>query len=443
MLKPAHRSLPAAVIGVIVAAALAWPVVAALPSAKPEDAGMSSERLRRVSELMQRHIDAKNFSGAVTLIARQGRIVHHEAHGLMDIEANKPMQKDAIFRIMSMTKPVVGVAILMMMEEGKVRLNDPVSRFIPEFRDQKVGVPAAGGPAGRGAGGGGAAAPAGGRGAAAAEPRFYTMPAEREITVRDLLTHTSGLVSGTISNREAGRVAAKPGEKLADYLPRLGAVPLEFQPGTRWAYSAAAGFDVLSRIVEVASGMPIDRFMKDRLFDPLGMKDTTYIPPKGNPRLAKLYSRTADGLRPQQDPDFMNGVYFSGGGGLFSTAEDYAQFAQMLLNEGQLNGRRYLSPRLVELMRSVYAPDTLPGRPRGEGYGLSVRVVNDPLARNTFLSEGTFGWSGLFGTHFWVDPKAKVVGILMAQTSPAGVREDYENAVMQAIVGAPSGTGTN
>jgi CubicO group peptidase (beta-lactamase class C family) len=421
---PFHRS----VLVLALLAALAWPVTAAVPAARPEDVGFSSERLRRVAELMQRHIDDKDFSGAVTLVARNGRIVHHEAHGLMDLEARKPMQKDAIFRIMSMTKPIVGVATLMMMEEGKVRLTDPVSRFIPEFREQVVAVPQ---PA------------AAGRGGAAAEPRFYTIPAERPITVRDLLTHTSGLVSGTISSREAGRVAATPTETLADYLPRLGKVPLEFQPGTRWAYSAAAGFDVLSRIVEVASGMPIDRFVKTRIFDPLGMKDTTYLPPKANPRLVKLYSKTADGLRPQQDPNFMNGVYFSGGGGRFSTPEDYLQVAQMLANEGELNGRRLLSPRLVELMRSVYAPDTLQGRTPGEGFGLSVRVVNDPIARNTFLSKGSFGWSGLFGTHFWVDPKEKIVGILMAQTSPAGVREEFENAVMQALVGGAPDAGSN
>lgn len=279
-----------------------------------------------------------------------------------------------------------------------------------------------------------APAGAGRAGGPPAPPRFYTVPAEREITVRDLLTHTSGLVSGTISGSEERKVAASPTDTLATYLPRLGGVPLEFQPGTRWAYSAAAGFDVLSRIVEVASGMPIDRFMKQRIFDPLGMNDTTYVPPTGNPRLATLYSRASGELRPQNDPGFMNGVYFSGGGGLFSTAEDYLQFAQMLLNGGELNGKRLLSPRAVELMRSIYAPDTLPGRPRGEGYGLSVRVVNDAVARNTFLSTGSYGWSGLFGTHFWVDPREKVVGILMAQTSVPGIRDDFENVVMQAIV---------
>jgi CubicO group peptidase (beta-lactamase class C family) len=419
------------VVLVLVLAALAWPLTAATPTARPEEVGLSSERLKRVTELIQRHIDARSFSGAVTLVARNGRVAHHEAQGLMDLESKKPMQKDGIFRIMSMTKPVVGVAILMMMEEGKVRLNDPVSRFIPEFKELTVAVSQGNAPAGRGAG-------------AAQEPRFYTVPPERAVTVRDLLTHTSGVVSGTVSNFEARKVAANDREALADYIPRLGRVPLEFQPGTRWAYSAAAGFDVLSRIVEVASGMPIDRFMKQRLFDPLGMSDTTYIPPKGNPRVVTLYSRGGDGaLRRANDPGFMNGVYFSGGGGLFSTAEDYLQFAQMLLNGGELNGRRLLSPRLVELMRTVYAPDTLPGRPRGEGYGLSVRVVNDPVGRNTFLSQGTFGWSGAFGTHFWVDPKEKIVGILMAQTSNGEVRGDFENAVMQAIVGGGSTAGTN
>ena len=419
------------VLIVLALAVLVWPLTAATPTARPEEVGLSSERLKRVTELIQRHIDARSFSGGVTLVARNGRIAHHEAQGSMDLESKKPMQKEGIFRIMSMTKPVVGVAILMMMEDGKVRLNDPVSRFIPEFKELTVAVPQGTPPAGR-------------AGGPAAEPRFYTVPSERAVTVRDLLTHTSGVVSGTVSNFEARKVGANDKETLADYIPRLGRVPLEFQPGTRWAYSAAAGFDVLSRIVEVASGMPIDRFMKQRLFDPLGMNDTTYIPPKGNPRLVTLYSRGADGsLRRANDPGFMNGVYFSGGGGLFSTAEDYLQFAQMLLNGGQLNGRRLLSPRLVELMRTVYAPDTLPGRPRGEGYGLSVRVVNDPVARNTFLSEGTFGWSGAFGTHFWIDPKEKIVGVLMAQTSNNEVRGDFENAVMQAIVEGGSIAGTN
>jgi CubicO group peptidase (beta-lactamase class C family) len=191
--------------------------------------------------------------------------------------------------------------------------------------------------------------------------------------------------------------------------------------------------------------MPIDRFVKERIFDPLEMKDTSYIVPNGNPRLVKLYSRTAEGLRPQQDPNFMNGIYFSGGGGLVSTAEDYAQFALMLANGGELDGRRLLSPRLVELMGSVFAPDTLPGRPRGESFGLSVRVVNDPVARNSFLSAGSFGWSGLFGTRFWVDPKENLIAVVMTQTSNGEFLNDFENMVMQSVVGRslPARAGTN
>jgi CubicO group peptidase (beta-lactamase class C family) len=372
---------------------------------------------------MQRHIAAGDFSGSVTLVARNGRIAHLEAQGLMDIETRKPMATDAIFRIMSMTKPIVGVAVLMMTEEGKVRLNDPVSKFIPEFKDLKVGILQGTQPP---------PPPAGQRGS---PPRFYTVPAEREITIKDLLTHTSGLVSGPISNSENAKVALTGKESNADYIPRLGQVPLEFQPGTRWAYSAQAGFDTLVLVVERASGMKFDAFAKQRIFDPLEMKDTFFYPATSlNPRIATRYSKTDKGLVKQNNPNFMNGAFFSGGGGIFTTAEDYFQFGQMLLNGGKLNGKRLLSPRTVELMRSVFIPDTLPGRTRGEAYGLSVRVVSDPIQRGTSLSAGSFGWSGAYGTHFWVDPKEKVVAVLMVQTANNEARADFENMVMQAIV---------
>lgn len=441
MLRAVRTGL--AVLVVIGGVTLAsWPLTAAVPTAKPEEVGLSTGRLQRIGELVQRHIAAGSFSGAVTLVARNGRIGHHEAHGLMDLETKKPMVKDGIFRIMSMTKPVIGVATLMMMEEGKIRLQDPVSKFVPEWRNMTVAVslPAAGG-----RGGVAPAAAPGGRGGGAPDPRFYTVPIEREIQIRDLLTHVSGVVSGTNSSFAARAVAAGPKEALAEYVPRLGKVPVEFQPGTRWAYSATAAWDTLSRVIEVVSGMTIDRFVKQRIFDPLQMKDTTYVPPAGNPRLVKLYSRTADGLRPAQDPNFMNGVYFSGGGGLLSTAEDYAQFAMMLVNGGELNGVRILSPRSVELMGSVFVPDTLPGRPRGESFGLSVRVVTDAPARNTFLSEGSFGWSGAFGTHFWIDRKEKLAAIVMTQTSNQEFLRDFENMVLQAVVGGGTSrsAGTN
>jgi CubicO group peptidase (beta-lactamase class C family) len=393
------------------------------PRAKADDVGISSQRLQRIHDLMQRHIDAGDFSGAVTLIARNGRIAHLEAQGLMDIETRKPMATDAMFRIMSMTKPIVGLAILMLVEDGKVRLNDPVSKFIPEFKELKVGVLQGNQPP---------PAPAGQRGA---PPRFYTVPAEREITIKDLLTHTSGLVSGPISNSENAKVGLKGKESNADYIPRLGEVPLEFQPGTRWAYSAQAGFDTLVLVVERASGTKFDQFAAQRIFGPLGMKDTFFYPAESyNPRIATRYSKTANGLVKQNNPNFMNGAFFSGGGGLFTTAEDYLQFGQMLLNGGQLNGKRLLSPRTVELMRSAFIPDTLPGRPRGESFGLSVRVVTDPVQRGTALSAGSFGWSGAYGTHFWVDPKEQLVGIVFIQTATPGLARDFETAVMQAIV---------
>jgi CubicO group peptidase (beta-lactamase class C family) len=422
---------------VLLVAVLAWPIAAAAPTARPEEVGFSTERLHRITDLVQRHITAGDVSGAVTLVARNGRVAHLEAQGLMDIESRKPMQKDTIFQIMSMTKPIVGTSIMMMVEEGKVRLTDPVSKFIPEFKDLKVAMPMPS-PAG-------APAPTAGRGGTA-DGRYYTVPAEREITIRDLLTHTSGLVSGGLSGTEARKVALKGKESLADYIPRLGMVPLDFQPGSRWAYSAQAGFDTMARIVEITSGMSFGQFAKTRIFDPLGMKDTFFYPLEGNTRLVTRYTKGQSGKleRVNGFANFQNGVYFSGGGGLASTAEDYFQFAQMLLNGGQLNGKRLLAPRTVEMMASVHAPDTLQGRPKGEGYGLSMRVVNDPVARNTFLSQGSFGWSGAYGTHFWIDPKEKIVAVLMIQTPNNEMRADFENAVMYALVGGTvNGSGTN
>jgi len=414
---------------VFVAGLVAVPLRATTPTARADEVGLSSERLKRITELMQRHIQAGTFPGAVTLLARNGRIVHFEAHGLMDIETKKPMQKDAIFRIMSMTKPIVGVSVLMMVEDGKVHLTDPVSKFIPEFKNLKVAVADSGsGPARSG------------------QP-FHTAAADREITVRDLLTHTSGLMSGGPSTQSGRGFGAKSGETVGQVLSRIATVPLDFQPGTRWAYSAQFGFDTLVRVVEVASGMPYDQFAKQRIFDPLAMKDTFFYPTDGNPRIVTLYQRANGMFKKQENPQFMNGAYFSGGGGLFTTAEDYLQFGLMLLNGGQLNGKRLLSSRTIELMSSVFAPDTLPGRVPGEAFGLSVRVVTDSAARNTFLSKGSFGWSGAYNTHFWVDPKERIVGIMMTQiaglTDRGEVRNDFETAVMQALVGGATAVSTN
>jgi CubicO group peptidase (beta-lactamase class C family) len=285
-------------------------VDASTPTARPEEVGLSAERLKRVTELMQRLIDARTFSGSVTLIARNGRVAHFEAQGLMDLESKKPMQRDAIFRIMSMTKPVVGVAAMMLVEEGKLRLTDPVGRFVPDLQNLKVTVPNSEGVIAPGVI---ASAPQPGR----------IVDAARPITVRDLLTHTSGLMSSGASAAMVSQVPIGPGEPLSVVIPRLKNVPLDFQPGTRWAYSPQFGFDVLARVVEVASGMPFDRFTKQRIFDPLGMKDTFFYPATGNARMASLYQSVDGQLRRQADGAWVNGAYFSGGGGLFSTAEDY------------------------------------------------------------------------------------------------------------------------
>jgi CubicO group peptidase (beta-lactamase class C family) len=400
----------------------ALPVAAA--NSKPESVGLSEERLSRIHDAMQRHIDAHDISGAVTLVARKGQIAWFHSQGLMDIDANKPMQKDAAFRVFSMSKPVCGVAILMLLEEGKLRLNDPVSKFIPEFKGSKVAVmqdrPA--------------------NAPAASQPRYYTIPAEREITIQDLLTHVSGLASGgQASAHELGSLIDIVGSRtLADMMPKFAAAPLDFQPGSRWTYSALAGFDTLGRVVEVASGMSFDQFLRQRIFTPLGMKTTAFHPGDDRwPSVVTAYHRTDGSLTKTQSPNRLQSkTYFSGAGGLVSTAEEYAQFALMLSNGGQWNGTRLLSPKTVELMSSVFVPDTLAGRSPGRGFGLSVEVVNDPVAAGRRVSKGSFGWDGAYGTHFWVDPKENLIGVMMIQTDNPDrqVDRDFESAVMQAIV---------
>jgi CubicO group peptidase (beta-lactamase class C family) len=396
---------------------------AATRKAKPEEVGLSSDRLARIHAVIERHIEARDFSGAVTLVARKGRVAHLEAQGRSDLKSDTPMSAAAIFRIASMTKPIVATAVLMLMEEGKVRLNDPVSRFIPELTSLKVAVPIEPGPGPR---------------LPRTETPFYTMPAAREITVRDLLTHTSGFVSGGVSASEAAKNPRKPTDTLATYLPQLASVPLAFQPGSRWTYSPGAGFDALARIVEVVSGQSFDQFLRQRIFEPLGMKDTSFnVPEDRRARRATLYQRTPEGLQPPPNPPPPAvTTYFSGGGGLSSTAEDYLQFGQMLLNRGELNGKRLLGSRTVDLMASVHVPDTVPGRAPGRAFGLSVQVISNAIAAGHHVSDGSYGWDGAFGTHYWVDPKEQIVGILMVQTSNPNRQadRDFESAVMQAIV---------
>ena len=422
-MKPGPRVL-AAMVGTVLVSMLVLRSAAQTTVASPEDVGLSTPRLTRITEMMKRHIAAGEIAGGVTLVARHGRIAHFEATGVADIDSKKPMTKDAVFRIASMTKPITGVAILMMMEEGRLRITDPVSKYIPSFKDPKVAVeqprqgPPADGPA---------------------TPAFYSVPATREVTIRDLLTHVSGIGSGPMSNADIRRpeIVRKPTDTLADYVPRLGMSALEFHPGTRWAYSAGAGFDILGRIVEITSGQPFDQFLRQRVFEPLGMKDVSFYPTETlEPRMVTAYQLDTKG-RMSMDPSpgrMQSRVYFMGAGGLVTTADDYAKFAQMLANGGELNGKRVLSPRTVAYMSSVHAPDTLPGRTPGEGFGLSVRVVNTATASGSRVSDGSFGWSGAYGTHFWVDPKEELVAIMMIQTPVRDMRPEFENAVMQAVI---------
>ncbi|HEY0961495.1 MAG TPA: serine hydrolase domain-containing protein [Pseudomonadales bacterium] len=410
-MRTCHRLFAGALLG---AAALAFFPSATAQTASPESVGMSSERLTRIEALMQRHIEAKGFAGAVTLVARDNEIVWHQAQGVMDVDSGRPMQKDAVFRIMSMTKPLVAFSVMMMVEEGKVGLNDPVAKYIPELGNLRVASP--GNPQG--------------------------IAAERQITVKDILTHSSGLMSGEASNASVA-IEFTPGATLASILPQLGASQLEFQPGTRWAYSAMYGLDVAARIVEITSGVDFGTFTREKIFGPLGMDDTFFYRDTPHPDLATLYRVENGNFVPMPEMFFANGSYFSGGGGLYSTAEDYLQFALVMMNDGELDDTRLLGTRTLEIMRAAHLPDTLPGRNPGEGYGLGVRVITDPVAEPTWLSEGSFGWSGLYNTHFFVDPQERVVGIYMTQVAgfPGAftLMDEFETAVMQALVETPGG----
>ena len=387
------------------------PLLAAGPQVvKPEDVGLSSERLQRIARMIDRHIASGQLAGAVTIVGRRGKVAYHAAQGVADLDSKHALTTGSMFRIASMTKPIVGVAILTLVEEGRLHLSDPIERYIPQFKNMKVAVTA-------GSGGG-------------------TEPARRAITIKDLLTHTSGLGSGSISQADIERVARKEGETLADYIPRLGSTVLEFQPGSRWAYSPGAGFETLGRIVEIASGERLDRYLRTHIFDPLAMKDITFWPTDAQwPRVATFYRHDGSRLVKAATPNdnSSRNVYFRGSGGLYSTAEDYVPFGLMLANGGELNGKRVLSRKTVEMMTAVHAPDTLAGLPPGGAYGLSVRVVTNHALGGTLLSDGTYGWSGAQGTHFFVDPKEGVVGVLMVQTSNAELRREFEDLVAQSV----------
>jgi len=387
---------------------------------------MSSERLGRIHEVMQRHIDGGRITGAVTAVARRGKLVHFEGHGYRDPGTKTPMPKDALFRMASSSKPITGVAVLMLVEEGRIRLNDPVSLYIPEFKAMQVAVPKNGMTEQQ------ARLANGGKG------DVDLIAANREITIKDLMTHTSGLQSGGLGT-VVNPVPRKNDETLATYIPKLAAAPLDFQPGTRWAYSALAGIDTLGRIVEIVSGKPFDEFLRARVFEPLDMRDTHFvIPDAKQPRLLPLLRRNGAAWVAASTPGFLDTrTYFSGAGGLYSTAHDYIQFEQMLLNGGVLNGKRILSPKTVHLMSQNHVGELyrgVRGTESGQGFGLTVYVTLDETKASRWRTEGAFGWSGAFGTITWSDPKEDLIGVLMIQQSDDVVQRDFHTAVMQAIV---------
>jgi CubicO group peptidase (beta-lactamase class C family) len=414
--------LTCAFVGAVAIIGTTWPgatLAGSLPTARPEEVGLSSERLARIGPAMQRHIDAGEIAGVVTLVARRGRIVHFEAYGYADIAKRTPMRTDHIFGLASSSKPITAVAILMLVESGDIRLSDPVGRFIPEFAaPAQVAVAKPGG----------------------AEGAYDLVPATRPITVRDLLTHGSGLMSGGLGQRATGASAQRaPQDTLATYIPKLGAVPLDFQPGTLWRYSGLAGFDVLSRIVEVASKQPFDEFLRERIFEPLDMPDTGFaFTGRQAERLAAVHARR-DGKLEATPRDLSQVAYFSGAGGLSASALDYLQFAQMLMKGGELNGHRLLGPRTVELMTANHTGDMVNGqfgRPaRGMGFGLGMQVVLDPIAAQLAVSKGAISWPGGSGVAHWIEPAEDLVQIYFIQGGQGGpARQSFENAVRQAII---------
>ncbi|MGE0864351.1 MAG: serine hydrolase domain-containing protein [Vicinamibacterales bacterium] len=426
-LKPALRTLVlVALAGYVVAA---QQPAAPAATATPASVGISTERLGRLHAGMQAFIDRKEAAGIVTLIAREGKVVDVHATGYLNVAAATPMRADSMFRIASMTKPVTSVALMMLYEEGKLLLTDPVSKFIPAFKNSRVLE-------------------------GAAEP----VPARRGINLRDLLTHRSGITYGFINAGPVGAGYRKNGVTdgltvatmtLAEAIDKLAAEPLIAHPGAAWNYSLAS--DVLGRVVEVASGMPFQVFMRDRIFKPLRMTDTDFVVPESKwPRVASVYAPDrAGGIRPMTDPEtFGNTVmspiasykedktYFSGGAGLVSTARDYWRFAQMLLNGGVLEGARLLSPKTVELMTASHTSDLPPGSiGAGSQFGLGFRVVTDIGATQTLGSNGSYGWSGIYGTNFWVDPKERLVAIVLVQRYPGSpVASAFTPLVYQALI---------
>ena len=423
------RKLIVPIMGVTSLALLASATVAAqdlgLPMTKPEDVGMSSERLERIGPAMQKYIDDSLVPGVITLVARKGKIVHFETQGFMDVDSGKPMQPDAIFRIASMTKPITSVALMMLWEEGAFQLLDPVSKFIPSFENQVVSTTSD-----------------------ASGTTGDLVPVKRPATIRDMLTHTAGMANSYRGNTTfyGEKSGITKEDTLGSYIDRLAELPLNYQPGEQWQYSAAT--NVVGRLVEVISGQTLDEFMQERILKPLGMYDTHFFmdDDKGG-RLMSQYTPGPDNNKiVLQDPGSNesrwitndNKRVFTGAGGLVSTPHDYIRFQQAMLNGGELDGVRLLSRTTIDLMMENHTADLplwLPGP--GMGFGLGWAVVEDRGEAATPLSEGSAYWGGAYCTLSWIDRDEELIGIVMTQVRPynhINIRQDFQVLATQAII---------
>jgi CubicO group peptidase (beta-lactamase class C family) len=404
-----------------------------LQSVNPETENISSERLKQIDANIDQWIKEEQLNGATAIILRNGKIVYYKAFGFANKQQNIPMKNDNIFRIASMTKPIISVAAMMLYEEGKFLLTDPVSKFIPEFKNPVVLDKYN-----------------------AADTTWTTVPAKREIIMRDILSHTSGIGYAQIGSGTANAIYYKnkinggigtPYSTLKDVITRLAKLPLFIQPGEEFMYGLNT--DVLSYLVEVISGIPLDKYLQQKIFDPLGMKDTYFFLPKEKQtRLVPLYTQQGEktklriqdslislnGTFSRDFPKTPNGTYFSGGAGLASTAYDYALFGQMLLNGGELNGKRILAPGTIQLMASNQIGDHLMwgDTNKTRRFGLGFGILTEYAERTLMIPAGSYGWDGMFASHFWVDPKNKMVVIFMRNIWPTD-HWDYGDRIKPLI----------
>jgi CubicO group peptidase (beta-lactamase class C family) len=394
-----------------------------LPFAKAETVGMSSKRLERINTFIKDYVDTNQIAGAVTLVARKGKIVHFESQGWRDKEASQPMEKDAIFSLASMTKPIVSTALMMLWEDGKFMLDDPISKWLPSYSNKQV-----------------------------IDPLSLRRAPARPVTVRHILSHTSGLsltpsaspnplTDGLAADGEPVEQATAPvrPKTLLEAVERAAGSPLAFQPGERWQYGSSTDFVAI--LVEKMSGMTIDEFVRTRIFQPLGMRDTFYnVPREKVNKVAAIYRPDKDGkITLLRKPEYHEPTtYFPGVAGLNGTAADYFRFSQMLLNGGEYNGQRLLGRMTVNMMITNQIGEGKPVYIRGDGYGfgLGFAVLTNPAKAPDALSIGTFTWGGANGTLFWIDPQEDLIGIMMIQINPYAhfnIRPLFSVAVSQAI----------